>query len=302
MPVGAGKKALLASLGLLASTGTAAAIASIWKNDDVVAQCAQPVEVANASTNFVHLYPGPPPGAIPCDGPGPSSCGRWDQNWDRREPANLIRPKAKPDAREPDLAAATPKATRNLFFIRHGHYVVDGISDECRMLTELGRAQAQNTGKRLRDLNFPWTKLIHSSMCRARETAQIIASSLPGVELESTDLIREGAPIPPEPPVASWRPGAQYFEDGARIEAAFRRFIHRADPDQEKDSYEIIVCHANVIRYFVCRALQLPPEAWLRMSLHHSSITWLTIRPNGRVSLRTFGDSGHIPPNQLTTS
>jgi serine/threonine-protein phosphatase PGAM5 len=139
-------------------------------------------------------------------------------------------------------------------------------------------------------------------MSRARETAQIIAASLPGIPMESTDLIREGAPIPPEPPVASWRPGAQYFEDGARIEAAFRRFIHRADPDQEKDSYEIIVCHANVIRYFVCRALQLPPEAWLRMSLHHSSITWLTIRPNGLVSLRTLGDSGHIPPHQLTTS
>lgn len=45
----------------------------------------------------------------------------------------------------------------------------------------------------------------------------------------------------------------QYHEDGARIEAAFRHHIHRADPKQKEDSYEIIVCHANVIRYFVCR-------------------------------------------------
>lgn len=45
----------------------------------------------------------------------------------------------------------------------------------------------------------------------------------------------------------------QYHEDGARIEAAFRHYIHRADPKQKEDSYEIIVCHANVIRYFVCR-------------------------------------------------
>lgn len=56
----------------------------------------------------------------------------------------------------------------------------------------------------------------------------------------------------------------QYHEDGARIEAAFRRYIHRADPKQKEDSYEIIVCHANVIRYFVCRfvaeAVQLEPE------------------------------------------
>ena len=36
----------------------------------------------------------------------------------------------------------------------------------------------------------------------------------------------------------------------------------------------------NVCRYFVCRALQFPPEAWLRISLKHASITWITIRSN----------------------
>uniref|UniRef100_A0A3Q3X7Y8 Serine/threonine-protein phosphatase PGAM5, mitochondrial n=1 Tax=Mola mola TaxID=94237 RepID=A0A3Q3X7Y8_MOLML len=72
--------------------------------------------------------------------------------------------------------------------------------------------------------------------------------------LLNCDLLREGAPIEPVPPVTHWKPDAvQYHEDGARIEAAFRRYIHRADPKQKEDSYEIIVCHANVIRYFVCR-------------------------------------------------
>lgn len=61
-----------------------------------------------------------------------------------------------------------------------------------------------------------------------------------------------------------------------------------------------MVCHANVIRYFVCRALQFPPEAWLRFSLHHASITWLTVMPDGRVSLRLYGDSGHMPIEYLT--
>lgn len=45
----------------------------------------------------------------------------------------------------------------------------------------------------------------------------------------------------------------QYYEDGARIEAAFRNYIHRADTKQQEDSYEIFICHANVIRYIVCR-------------------------------------------------
>ncbi len=123
----------------------------------------------------------------------------------------------------------------------------------------------------------------------------------------------------------------EFHEDGARIEAAFRRFFHRADPEQSHDTTEVIVCHGNVIRYFVCRyvgtkwilthslhnryktihnfnklyisrALQLPPEAWLRISLAHCSITRLTIRPNGLVSLQSLGDSGHLPPNEITFS
>lgn len=45
----------------------------------------------------------------------------------------------------------------------------------------------------------------------------------------------------------------QYYRDGPRIEAAFRKYFHRADFSQKNDSYTILVCHANVIRYFVCR-------------------------------------------------
>jgi serine/threonine-protein phosphatase PGAM5 len=43
------------------------------------------------------------------------------------------------------------------------------------------------------------------------------------------------------------------------------------------------------------RALQLPPEAWLRLSLNHGSLTWITVRPTGRVGLRMMGESGFMP-------
>uniref|UniRef100_A0A915DLK4 Serine/threonine-protein phosphatase PGAM5, mitochondrial n=1 Tax=Ditylenchus dipsaci TaxID=166011 RepID=A0A915DLK4_9BILA len=98
-------------------------------------------------------------------------------------------------------------------------------------------------------------------------------------------MLEEGAPYPPEPSSANWKPKMkEFYTDGARIEAAFRKHIHRASPKQKEDSHEVIVCHANVIRYFVCRALQFPPEGWLRMSLANTSITWLVIRPSGSVS------------------
>lgn len=43
-------------------------------------------------------------------------------------------------------------------------------------------------------------------MTRANETAQIILTSLPNVPVTDCCLLEEGAPIPPEPPVGSWKP------------------------------------------------------------------------------------------------
>ncbi|XP_018413114.1 PREDICTED: serine/threonine-protein phosphatase PGAM5, mitochondrial-like isoform X2 [Nanorana parkeri] len=235
----------------------------------------------------------------------PVTTGKWDYNWDRREPVSLVNlRKINGETGEEELNAKLTKhkakATRHIFLIRHSQYKLDGKTDEERVLTSLGREQAELTGQRLASLGFKYIHIVHSSMTRAKETTEIISKYLPAVKKSSSDLLREGAPIRPDPPVCHWKPDVEYYEDGARIEAAFRNFIHRADPKQEEDSYEIIVCHANVIRYIVCRALQLPPEAWLRMSLNNGSISHLVIRPSGNVSLRMLGDSGFIPPEKMT--
>ena len=210
---------------------------------------------------------------------------RWDYNWDNRE------------------GEGKSRASRHLILIRHGQYNLSGTSDQERSLTSLGRSQAEMTGLRLAELSLPYTHILHSDMTRAVQTAGIIAEQLPQVKvLPSDGILREGAPIKPEPKVDSWKPDTYYMTDGARIEAAFRKYFHRAEPSQEKDSYEIVVCHANVIRYFLCRALQFPPEAWLRISLKHASLTVLTIRPDSRVSVKCLGEAGHLKPEMLTTS
>ncbi|KAM4827309.1 serine/threonine-protein phosphatase PGAM5, mitochondrial isoform 3-T3 [Thomomys bottae] len=232
--------------------------------------------------------------------------GVWDPNWDRREPLSLINlRKRNVESGEEELPSRLDdykaKATRHIFLIRHSQYHVDGCVEKDRTLTPLGREQAELTGLRLASLGLRFNKIVHSSMTRAVETTDIISKYLPGVSRVSTDLLREGAPIEPDPPVSHWKPDA-YYEDGARIEAAFRNYIHRADAKQEEDSYEIFICHANVIRYIVCRALQFPPEGWLRLSLNNGSITHLVIRPNGRVALRALGDTGFMPPEKITRS
>ncbi|XP_016001493.2 serine/threonine-protein phosphatase PGAM5, mitochondrial isoform X3 [Rousettus aegyptiacus] len=268
--------------------------------------------------------------------PGP---GVWDPNWDRREPLSLVNVRKRSlESGDDDLPNRMDhykaKATRHIFLIRHSQYHVDASLEKDRTLTPLGREQAELTGLRLASLGLKFNKIVHSSMTRAVETTDIISKHLPGVSTVSTDLLREGAPIEPDPPVSHWKPEAvQYYEDGARIEAAFRSYIHRADTKQQEDSYEIFICHANVIRYIVCRAatcssqhgcerceggrlarappptvslspgaLQFPPEGWLRLSLNNGSITHLVVRPDGRVALRALGDTGFMPPDKISRS
>jgi len=72
------------------------------------------------------------------------------------------------------------------------------------------------------------------------------------------------------------------------------------DPSSEAEEVDVLVCHGNVIRYFVCRALQLPSDAWLRFALPNASVTMLHIRPSGRVGIVTMGETGHLPPEKVT--
>ncbi|ODM97466.1 Serine/threonine-protein phosphatase PGAM5, mitochondrial [Orchesella cincta] len=259
------------------------------------------VVVANYSTTW-HPQRTLPPGPLP--------------SRVMREPYSLLKPPKRTKSKSADgsgdkeddiveqLEKRRAKATRHIFLIRHGQYNLDGETDKERVLTELGEKQAGYAGRRLKDSGIDFTSFTVSNMTRALQTSDIIFKELnqQGLCIGANDpILREGSPCLPEPEVGR-RLDVYYYEDGPRIEAAFRKYFHRADPDQEKDSYEIIVCHANVIRYFVCRALQFPGEAWLRISLKNCSLSVLSILPSGRVILRALGDAGHMPADLHTTT
>jgi serine/threonine-protein phosphatase PGAM5 len=77
---------------------------------------------------------------------------------------------------------------------------------------------------------------------------------------------------------------------------------HYEGEPPENHEFEIIVAHGNVIRYFFCRALQLPPESWLRLCTLNCSLTYFTVRSSGTVSCRMMGDCGHLEPSETTFS
>jgi len=199
----------------------------------------------------------------------------------------------------------TVTASRHLFLVRHGQYHNTRKLERDRRLTRVGREQLRLTGERLREMRVSYSRMVASTMKRAQESAEIILKCIgkPDLPFGSDHLLEEGAPIVPEPPLPNWKPNKkQYQTDGERIETAFRKYFRKADISHSSDINEIIVCHANVIRYFVCRALEVQPEAWLRMWLNNGSITWLTIKPCGRVVLNAMGASGYMPPSTLTAT
>lgn len=188
---------------------------------------------------------------------------------------------------------------RTVYLIRHGEYDHDDERDPFvgKALVPLGIAQARILGARLRGLPVQFDSLHGSTMTRARQTAMVIGEEFPDLELQISPLIRECTP-------PTWRKDIMADETPEdlkactqQLEAAFPAFIA---PSPDRDRNDIVVCHGNVIRYFVTRVLGVDPESWLRMSIGNCSLSVIKIKPDGSMKLLSFGDVGHLPPN-LTT-
>jgi 2,3-bisphosphoglycerate-dependent phosphoglycerate mutase len=81
-----------------------------------------------------------------------------------------------------------PTASRPLSFVRHGATEPNLAGLRCGgdldvPLTDTGREQAAEVGRRLAALGRPVGLIVTSDLQRTRETARIVALSLPGVEV-----------------------------------------------------------------------------------------------------------------------
>ncbi|CAL1132694.1 unnamed protein product [Cladocopium goreaui] len=221
-------------------------------------------------------------------------------------------------ARELRQASDPLVGTRHLIFVRHGQ-----PSDGVEQLSEIGLQQAELTAVRLatqiKDVKYKellpccsahatpsskssccvrggWQVIFHSSAEEAKATAKIIKKSLGKVALKESPLLAEGVPLVPSPAPEVLRelPAEALVGDMSRAEGALRTHLWRPAGGPES-SAEVIVAHGNVIRYVICRALQLNPSAWSRFAAGHATISWLEIQSDGLVKLREFGGSGHLP-------
>lgn len=200
-------------------------------------------------------------------------------------------------------AAVLPTAdqpVRNLFLVRHGEYVHDDKCDEevgCG-LDALGREQARLVAARLDAMPLEFTSLQSSPMTRARETAAIIAGHFPQLAHGIERDIRECTPTTRRQDIMAGLAAGEAGECDAQLAAAAARLLVPATAGADQN--DIVVCHGNVIRWLVCRALRVDPEAWLGMSIANCSLTVIQVKADGSCKLVSFADSGHIPWSQTT--
>jgi len=196
-------------------------------------------------------------------------------------------------------------AQRMLYLIRHGQYESTPDDDEFGgLLTDLGRQQAQMVGALLSGMNL--SEIHCSSMRRAEETAQIIAQSIPELDPTPTRLLWELIPtIPPHlaeifQVMADQNP---YFnidevpEKRAFADQAFDTFFH---PTANGADNLALVCHGNIIRYLVCRALNIDLDKWSDMYINHCSLTSILVEPNSNMVLVSYNETGHLPKHMKT--
>jgi serine/threonine-protein phosphatase PGAM5 len=196
--------------------------------------------------------------------------------------------------------ARSPRAgIRTLYLIRHGAYDPTDTTDPENGpgLVPLGIAQARLVAARLRALPVEMTSLHSSTMTRAQQTALVIGTEFPDLALQQSDLLRECTPPTRRGDVMS-RVGPERAR-GCR-DALDRAFGVYFTPSPDADRHDVIVCHGNVIRYFVTRVLEVDPEAWLGMSIGNCSLTVVRVSANGTMMLMSYNDMGHMPPNLQT--
>ena len=195
---------------------------------------------------------------------------------------------------------AGENGTRTIYLIRHGEYTPqdDNIPDSENVLTPLGIAQARLVSARLKAMNIKFSSLTSSTMTRAKQTAMVINEDFPDLNLEESDIIRECTPPTWRKDVMAGVDTVHRVECVENLEKAFKEFF--IPSPHEKDRNDIIVCHGNVIRYFVTKVLKVNTMSWLQMTISNCSITIVRIKSDGTMKLVSFNDVGHIPTNLQT--
>lgn len=189
--------------------------------------------------------------------------------------------------------APAPTGVHYVYLVRHGLYDRDDAADDRtgNGLNALGHEQARLTGKRLAGLPVKIQSLVSSNYTRARETAADIAAVLETTVIEDS-LLHECLPRSDRADLMKDASPGELADCESNLAAAWTKYMR---PTPESDLHDVLVCHGNVIRWFVVKAIGSPTERWSTMDIGNGSLTVLAVRPDGSTRLVMYSDVGHLP-------
>ena len=200
--------------------------------------------------------------------------------------------------------AAAPKAGTGVHFVylvRHGIYDRDTSATDDRVsngLNALGHEQAKLLGARLAGLGVKFDRLISSELLRAKQTADDM-----GVLMKMTPsrdgLLNECTPNSSNARLMAGEKPADVAACDSTLAVAWARYLV---PTTERDTYDVLVCHGNVIRWTLMRALGADTKNWSNQDAGNCSLTIIAVRPDGSIRLAMYSDVGHIPVEKQTWS
>ena len=190
-------------------------------------------------------------------------------------------------------AADAPQGIRYVCLVRHALYDrVDSLDEKtANGLNELGRAQAKLVAARLAALPVKTDRFVSSDLLRALQTAEAIGRAI-GRTAERDTLLEECTPPSSRPGLDAEHDPAELAACGAAMEAAWAKYFV---PSPERDAHDLLVCHGNVIRWFVNRAIGNDVRHWTSLDIGNASITVIAVRPDGSTRLVMLSDVGHLP-------
>jgi serine/threonine-protein phosphatase PGAM5 len=224
----------------------------------------------------------------------------WDEEWDN-EVTKVVR---AAQGRGKYAERGMEAGIRRVIFIRHAQ-----PGDAADGLSGVGKEQAEVTGQRLREQLGDVDAVYHAGSPEAQRTAEIICSRLSAGKKRAVEVFNMGEALAecvpalpsPSPPAFADIPEAELADAGLKAETAIRAHVWTPGGlEEERVSTEIVVSHGNIIRYMICRALQLSPTTWSRFAAHHCSISEISVDMTGAVQLREFGGVGHLPRKMVT--
>lgn len=189
-------------------------------------------------------------------------------------------------------------ASRYLYLVRHGQFNPDEKANPSGDLSAVGKRQARALVKFFKTI--PVTIIRVSTLRRAMQTAEPLVKAFPDVKTEYTTKLLECIP----PLVPELR--EQYFRDVSEedlrghywhAERAFASYVRRTTGP---DKHEILIAHGNLIRYLVCRAMDVDATAWSALTSFNCGVTRILVESNGLCSVISYNEMGHMPAELFT--